>query len=294
MGFILHIPIIFITFASQIIVEQNINNMGKVLKMLDVINRFHIIHGDRYDYSLISESNYIDTKHRVPIKCNTCGIVWYQTPHSHLNGQGCPNCANKNRNTGKMKKRNKKVYGVGINDFDGCINEEKGKHMLSYRYWRAMIQRCYDEKFLKNHNTYVGCCVCDEWLFFSNFKKWFDKNYVENYELDKDILVKGNKEYSPEKCCFVPHKINSIILGANSVRGGLPIGVSIHNGKFVATHHASKTWGKSYSTKEDAFKAYKQAKEGYLKKVAKEYYNVGKIDKKVYDALMNYKIDITD
>lgn len=62
----------------------------------------------------------------------------------------------------------------------------------------------------KNKPTYEGCTVCDEWLYFSNFKKWFDENYIEGFQLDKDIIIRGNKVYSPQTCCFVPKEINII------------------------------------------------------------------------------------
>ena len=46
------------------------------------------------------------------------------------------------------------------------------------------------------------------------------------YHLDKDILVKGNKVYSPETCCFVPQEINSLLVTSVRSRGDQPIGVS--------------------------------------------------------------------
>ena len=60
--------------------------------------------------------------------------------------------------------------------------------------WYAMLNRCYNP--LSNRAAaYKNCSVCDEWLTFSNFKRWFDEHHVEGYELDKDILVKGNRVY---------------------------------------------------------------------------------------------------
>ena len=49
-----------------------------------------------------------------------------------------------------------------------------------------------------------------------------------------------------------------------------------------------------YVTPEEAFLAYKKAKEEYIKEVAQEYYDSGKIDQNVYDALLRYQIEITD
>ena len=47
-------------------------------------------------------------------------------------------------------------------------------------------------------------------------------------ELDKDILFKGNKIYSPSTCIYVPHRINSLFTKSDSARGDYPIGVTYH------------------------------------------------------------------
>lgn len=112
-------------------------------------------------------------------------------------------------------KKNNCILGVAINDYDGKIFINH-KHIKSYHTWKNMLQRCYDKKYQKNNPTYIGCKVCDEWLYFSNFKKWFDENYPKQIddvklELDKDLLSNNNKIYSPKNCVFLPHKVNSFI-----------------------------------------------------------------------------------
>ena len=93
------------------------------------------------------------------------------------------------------------------------VNNNDGSRKKSYYYWKNMISRCYKSDINVNP-TYVECMVCNEWLCYANFEKWFDKNYYtipnEKICLDKDILVKGNKIYSPQTCCFVPQKINNM------------------------------------------------------------------------------------
>lgn len=77
-----------------------------------------------------------------------------------------------------------------------------------------MLNRCCSGKLHKRESTYINCKVCDEWLNFQNFSEWFKNNYYEvegqRMELDKDILNKGNKIYSPNTCIFVPHNINNL------------------------------------------------------------------------------------
>ena len=102
---------------------------------------------------------------------------------------------------------NKLVYGVGVDDLGGVIFT-KSKTPKFYSVWRHMLYRCYSLEYQSRFATYVGCTVCEEWKYLSNFKKWFDENYIEGFDLDKDILVKGNKIYSPDTSVFVPKHIN--------------------------------------------------------------------------------------
>lgn len=116
----------------------------------------------------------------------------------------------------------KKIYGMGINDYNYSLREN-GKKIKSYNVWRHMLMRCYDEKYQEKYPTYIGCIVCDEWLYFSNFKKWFDENYRWDLEergirleLDKDLLSEGNKIYSPKTCVFLPQTVNSFLANKKS------------------------------------------------------------------------------
>ena len=111
----------------------------------------------------------------------------------------------------------KSVYGVG---YKGNTKTELSMNNISCRYWKNMMKRCYCNKSLKTSPTYKNCTVCEEWHCFANFEKWFDENYYEipneRVCLDKDILVKGNKIYSPETCCFVPKRINILFVNTTN------------------------------------------------------------------------------
>ena len=180
------------------------------------------------------------------------------------------------------------LFGCGINDL---FMESNTK---AHRAWQSMLSRCYSKSYRSKFTSYIGCKVCDEWLTFSNFKKWFEEHYVEGWEIDKDILVKGNKVYSPETCCFVPLEINRLLTKAKKRRGKYPIGVSKHYNSFVAycqQGQRRERLGK-FNTPEEAFFAYKKAKENTIQTVAEKYKD--KIEEKVYNALVNYKVEITD
>ena len=191
------------------------------------------------------------------------------------------------------------VYGVGfIGKGRFKAYDENGKATKCYEVWKNILERCYDPKYHKKRPRYKGCTVCKEWWNFQVFAEWYYSHFyeVENerMDLDKDILHKGNKVYSPENCIFVPQFINSLFVKCNNSRGKYPIGVSKNRNKFLA--RLSKDNGNinlgTYDTPEEAFFAYKQAKEAYIKEVANEY--KGKIDPKAYDALMKYEVEITD
>jgi len=122
------------------------------------------------------------------------------------------------------------VCGVGLNDADYVVRPVSGAACIFYRRWADMIKRCYANSS-GQYKTYEDCYVCDEWLTFSNFKRWMETQEFSGKELDKDILVKGNRVYSPSTCVFVSHLVNSFILGKSSSTGNLPVGVSFQKGR---------------------------------------------------------------
>ncbi|TCJ01061.1 AP2 domain-containing protein, partial [Cytobacillus praedii] len=121
------------------------------------------------------------------------------------------------------------IYGVGSIG-DGLYKTSvKGKISPQYKSWHSMMTRCYNDKYQEKQPTYKGCTVVEEWHNFQNFAKWYDENYYEvegdKMQLDKDIIVKGNKVYSPNTCVFVPQSINKLFIKKEFKRGKLPIGV---------------------------------------------------------------------
>ena len=119
--------------------------------------------------------------------------------------------------------------------------------------------------------------------------------------LDKDILYKGNKIYGPDTCIFVPQRINTIFGTNMRRRGNLPIGVTFckRNKKYTSHCWTLNADGKRnnialgyFDSPEKAFNAYKQFKESYIQKVAENYKPF--IPETLYNALINYKININD
>lgn len=173
---------------------------------------------------------------------------------------------------------------------------------LSYHEWVAMIDRCYNEK-CSHYENYKDCYVHNDWLIFENFEKWFNENYYKipgyRMNIDKDILVKGNKIYSPKTCVVVPSILN-IQFVRNIKRRNLALGVVYTENKKRYEAYYYRGEGKNhirvnlgrYDSVEEAFYKYKEAKENYLKELAdrfKEY-----IPEKLYKRLYTYEVEITD
>lgn len=174
-----------------------------------------------------------------------------------------------------------------------------------YKVWHAMICRCFDKKHKDKYPAYADVTCCNEWLLFENFYEWLHSQ--ENFEkwicdsspeIDKDILIKGNKIYMPEMCSLVPRIVNNVFINRARDRGDYPIGVTRHGDKFRARCDNPILGMREhigvYDTPENAFYAYKKYKENVIKEVANMEYNKGTITRKCYEAMLNYKVEITD
>ena len=195
------------------------------------------------------------------------------------------------------------VCGVGIvgTKYPSTIN---GVNIKEYKLWKNMLERCYSDSYKKKYPTYQGCEVSDNFKSYEYFYEWcnqqvgFDNDGNGNpFQLDKDLLAKGNKVYSEDSCVFLQQEINSMLLKSDKKRGEYLIGVSWNkrNKAFVAM--VSKNKGKReclgyFKTELEAFNAYKEAKESFVKEQAEKW--KGKIDERAYEALMNYQVEITD
>ena len=180
------------------------------------------------------------------------------------------------------------VLGRG---YFGIGNYGSKTHNKIYYTWNAMLSRCYSERYQEKYPTYKDVTVYEEWYNFQNFAKWFEENYKEDFQLDKDILQKGNKIYSPETCCFVPQEINILLTKSKGTIDNLPMGISKHGNKFQAqiTMNGNLVYLGAFDTIEEAFIVYKTAKEEYIKEIASRYKN--QITRHVYQALINYEIE---
>lgn len=244
--------------------EENINNYCNKMKVIDIVDSKNVI-VEFVDFNYTKKVTYYNFKKGLvgsPFDRTICGIGY-----------------------------------IGVGKYKPY---ENGKQPLAYRRWVSMLRRCYDPKTQKKRPRYEGCKVCKKWHCYQNFAEWFYKHYYtldgQNICLDKDILIKNNKIYSPETCAFVPNDINVLFEKSNKIRGEYPIGVSYNKEKdkfesFIKYYGKKKFLG-YYETPEDAFLAYKRFKEKYIKELADKYKFY--ISEEIYQVMYNYEVEITD
>ena len=191
------------------------------------------------------------------------------------------------------------VYGVGVlgvkypTKINGALTKE-------YDLWKSMLKRCYSDVYKKQRPTYEDCEASENFKSYEYFYEWYHKQIGfgnEGWQLDKDLLVKGNKIYSEDTCIFLPQEINSLLTKSTASRGEHLIGVYWDKTNKAFRAMVSKNKGKQeclgyFNTELEAFNAYKDAKEAFVKEQANKW--KGKIDNRAYEALMNYQVEITD
>ena len=260
--------------------ETNISNEGCIMKIVEYNNNYDVIieFQDEHKYRVHTQYSNFKNGH--------CKNPFYPSVFGH-------------------------GY-LGI-DRNGSVPKTKelkdGKWVQTWEYnkWQKMLQRCFDNKYKEKHPTYKDVTCCDRWLCFANFledleilKQEYNWDDDIKLNLDKDILNKDNKIYSLENCVLVPDWINKLFIKCDASRGDCPVGVTYHKiaKKYQANCHIN---GKQislglYNTPEEAFNAYKQAKEQEIKRVANECVSKGFItkDSRLYKAMINYQVKIDD
>lgn len=209
---------------------------------------------------------------------------------------------------GEVKNPNSiSVCGVGIVGNKYPIRENK-QLCKEYLVWSKMLERCYKNNRSNKNKSYIGCSVCKEWLYYPNFYEWlhsqsnYEKWKTEKYTIDKDIIQKGNKIYEPSKCCLVPYYINLLLTNHKSARGKYPVGVIynkrddcfdvIVNDGILTDKKKIHLYG--FQNPTIAFYKYKELKEKIIKERAKQEFELKNITEDCYNALLRYKIEITD
>lgn len=188
--------------------------------------------------------------------------------------------------------------------FNGVGYLGQGKYKLANDsklsdVWIKMLGRCYSENYQQRQPTYKDVTVCEEWHNFQNFAEWWYNHYnsdtMQGWQIDKDIICKDCKIYSPETCCLVPREINAILTLRQNHRGVTPLGVQKRdNSRYIARMNID---GKRveigrFDTPEEAFECFRKAKVEKIIQVADKYKPL--LEEKVYQALINFNFNIND
>lgn len=310
--------------------ETNVNNQGFVMTIIeynnakDILIEFNDINKTkvRTNYQNFKNGKVRNPNYKIISKKNKCQN---RIGQENINNSGCTmkivvynnfddiivefqdeykglvHTTYKNYLIGNVKN----PYGANVCNI-GITGNKYPTNTKEYKTWLSMIQRCFSEKEKIKCPTYRDVACCDEWLLYENFHDWLHSQ--ENFEqwlcgkrwnVDKDILVKGNKIYAPEYCCLVPHNVNTLFIKCNAARGELPIGVHKNKNHFIALcRNPIKNkyeYAGNYPTLDEAFYlGYKSHKENIIKQVAQIEFDKGNIIKECYEAMMNYKVEITD
>ena len=189
-----------------------------------------------------------------------------------------------------MRKKTKKVYGIGVNDADYPVMpvvDGVQKICPYYLAWKNMLGRAFSKKYHDRKPTYIDVTICEEWLSFMTFKEWMESQDWGGFVLDKDILVRGNKEYSPDRCCFVTNEVNNLLHENDKTRGRFPCGVGLnrYSGKYCAQiqRYGKNTYIGLFETVNEASQAYKKAKKAHIETIA-----AAQTDARIRDGLLRH------
>lgn len=201
-----------------------------------------------------------------------------------------------------MKSSSILVHGIGVKGMQYPA-WKGGKNTREYVTWEGMLNRC-TQKYWDKFPTYIGTTCSDSFKHYSYFYEWCQEqigfgNKDDNgkiWQLDKDLLIKGNKVYSEDNCVFVPQRLNYLLLKSNATRGKHLLGVTRCT-RTKSLRVRCSVDGKErhlgcFRNQDDAFQAYKEFKEGYIKEVAEQYKT--RVDARVYNALIGYEVNEND
>ena len=150
------------------------------------------VHGNKYDYSKVE---YKNSQEKVCIICPTHGEFW-QDPHNHLKGAGCPRCAGLLKTDDEFIARAKEVHGDRYDYSKVKYIDAKTKVSVICKKHGEFLVSPVNHIFCKS-----GCPKCVD-----NSSKWenevyeFIKDYYNNAEQSNRHILNGKEIdiYIPE------------------------------------------------------------------------------------------------
>lgn len=179
------------------------------------------------------------------------------------------------------------LYNVGFLGVGTYAMTINGKPTCAHKAWSGVIERCYSTRLRHSRPCYSDVTISGDWHNFQNFAKWFysQRGAELGWEIDKDLLVTGNKHYSPETCILLPRRLNTAIIHVGSNENVL--GYSYHPvSKLYSTMVSTPAGGRNiyFKTKDECVKYYYKSKSEQLSSLANEWRE--ELDPKAFDSFI--------
>ena len=172
------------------------------------INKARLVHGNYYDYS---KSVYKDTETKVCIICPIHGEFW-QTPHGHLCGQGCPKC-NEEKNVNEIKLLNyitnninhkvisqykcdwlgEQSIDIFIPDINVGIEYQGIQHFKPVKYFGGIKK--YEYMVSKDKEKFEKCKKNGIKLFYFSSERHLPNDYIDYIYSNNNKLLEEIKKY---------------------------------------------------------------------------------------------------
>ena len=166
------------------------------------IENAKLVHGDEYDYSKV---DYVNNRVKVMITCKIHGD-FEQTPHNHLNGQGCPKC------------KAFKIIDKITSNTDEFIEKAKKIHGDKYDYSKVEYTRnsipveiiCNKHgSFIQTPASHLSGCGCPKCAF--HLSKGEDDIYKLVKQYDDNAIQRTKKIIPPFELDIYSEKYNLAI-----------------------------------------------------------------------------------
>lgn len=185
-------------------------NMKNRMTQNDFINRAKNIHNNKYDYT---ESIYINTDTKVKIICPEHGEFW-QTPHHHLNGVGCPKCGRNNISENKIFNIIKKEFPDAINQYNDVFLTENGhkqyidiyipskkigieyqgrQHFMPVKAYGGNDE--YQKTIKRDEKKYQKSKDNGITILYFSYERKIPEDYIDTIYTNENKLIKKIKEY---------------------------------------------------------------------------------------------------
>lgn len=175
---------------------------------------------------------------------------------------------------------------IGVGKYNSNLTDNPG-----YSKWMSIWKRI-GQVGNPNFASYVHCTMDVRWESLQDFSEfYYNCPYKQDgWELDKDLIIPGNKIYGPDTAAYVPKELNTFLTKREKA-SGLPKGVRENRVTFGAYLHIDGKIHRigNYQTPDLAYAAYKLEKEKDARRLADKY--EGLVDPRVIKALRNFKVD---